>query len=94
MDGLRWQLLDNYNSLTQKLNRNIKKYDVFEDEITIRPESIQREMDNIREALVFLDYCFDEREGGLRFWIVLTLNHLMKLKKWKNNLKQFLQKNV
>ena len=66
MDGLRWQLLDNYNSLTQKLNRNIKKYDVFEDEITIRPESIQREMDNIREALVFLAYCFDEREGGFK----------------------------
>lgn len=30
MDGLRWQLLNNYNSLTRKLNKGIKKYDVFD----------------------------------------------------------------
>lgn len=35
MDGLRWQLINNYNSLTKKLNKNIKRYETFSDEINI-----------------------------------------------------------
>lgn len=64
MDGLRWQLLDNYNSLTRKLNKNIKKYDTFGDEITLSPEDIKKEMDNIRSCIVTLSYMYDKREGG------------------------------
>lgn len=64
MDGLRWQLLDNWNSLTRKLNNGIKRYDTFDDEITLSPDDIQREMDNIRSCVVTLAYMFDGREGG------------------------------
>jgi hypothetical protein len=59
MDGLRWQLLDNYNSLTRKLNKGID-----DDEITLSPEDIQREMDNIRSCIVTLAYMYDKREDG------------------------------
>ena len=59
MDGLRWQLLNNYNSLTRKLNRNING-----DEVTLSPEDIQKEMDNIRSCVVTLAYMFDKSEGG------------------------------
>lgn len=54
MDGLRWQLLNNYNSLTRKLNKGIKKYDVFDSEINMSPDEIQKEMDNIRSCIVTL----------------------------------------
>ena len=59
MDGLRWQLLNNYNSLTRKLNKGID-----DDEITLSPEDIQREMDNIRSCIVTLSYMYDKREDG------------------------------
>jgi hypothetical protein len=59
MDGLRWQLLNNYNSLTKKLNKGID-----DDEITLSPEDIQREMDNIRSCIVTLSYMYDKREDG------------------------------
>jgi hypothetical protein len=59
MDGLRWQLLNNYNSLTRKLNKGID-----DDEITLSPEDIQREMDNIRSCIVTLAYMYDKREDG------------------------------
>lgn len=64
MNGLRWQLLNNYNSLTKKLNKGIKKYEVFYDELKIQPASIEKEMESIKQALVFLAYSFDTREGG------------------------------
>jgi len=64
MDGLRWELLNNYNSLTRKLNRSVKKYENFDDEITLSPEDIQREMDNIRSCIVTLAYTFDKGEDG------------------------------
>ncbi len=64
MDGLRWQLLNNYNSLTRKLNRNIKKYETFDEEINISPDDIQKEMDNIRSCIVTLAYMYDKREDG------------------------------
>ena len=59
MDGLRWQLLNNYNSLTRKLNRNIDG-----DKVTLSPEDIQKEMDNIRSCIVTLAYMYDKREDG------------------------------
>jgi hypothetical protein len=66
MDGLRWQLLNNYNSLTRKLNRSIKKYETFDDEITLSPEDIQKEMDDIRSCIVTLAYMYDNREDGFK----------------------------
>jgi hypothetical protein len=66
MDGLRWQLLNNYNSLTRKLNRSIKKYETFGDEITLSPEDIQKEMNNIRSCIVTLAYMYDDREDGFK----------------------------
>ena len=61
MDGLRWQLLRSYNSLTYKLNSKIS-----EDEITIDPDYIQKEMDIMRECIVTLAFMFDNREGGFK----------------------------
>jgi hypothetical protein len=52
-------LLNNYNSLTKKLNKGID-----DDEITLSPEDIQREMDNIRSCIVTLAYMYDKREDG------------------------------
>jgi hypothetical protein len=60
MDGLRWQLLSNYNSLVRKLNRSIKKYDTFDNEITIDPDEIQRDLDGLRECIVGLSYTYME----------------------------------
>ena len=61
MDGLRWQLLRSYNSLTYKLNSKING-----DEITIDPDYIQKELDTMRSCLVTLAFMFDEREGGFK----------------------------
>lgn len=66
MDGLRWQLLDSYNSLTRKLNKGIKKYDTFDTEINMSPDEIQREMDNIRSCIVTLAYMYDDSDGGFK----------------------------
>lgn len=66
MDGLRWQLLNNYNSLTRKLNKGIKQYDTFDNEITLSPDEIQREMDNIRSCIVTLAYMYDDSEDGFK----------------------------
>lgn len=66
MDGLRWQLLNNYNSLTRKLNKGIKKYDTFDNEITLSPDEIQKEMDNIRSCIVTLAYMYDDSEDGFK----------------------------
>ena len=59
MDGLRWQLLDNYNSLTRKLNKHTD-----EDRVRIDVDEIQNQMDNIRSCIVTLAYMFDKSEGG------------------------------
>lgn len=66
MDGLRWQLLNNYNSLTRKLNKGIKQYDTFDNEITLGPDEIQKEMDNIRSCIVTLAYMYDDSEDGFK----------------------------
>lgn len=65
MDGLRWQLLYSYNSLTEKLNSKIEK-DWGEKEITIDPDYIQKEMDIIRSCIVTLAYMYDDSENGFK----------------------------
>jgi len=66
MDGLRWQLLGSYNSLTRKLNNNIKKYETFDNEIVLSPDDIQKEMDDIRMCIVTLSYIYDDRPDGFK----------------------------
>ena len=63
MDGLRRQLLMNYNSLAKKLNNNIK--DKFWDShVTIDVDSIQKEMDGLRDCIVTLAFTYQDGEGG------------------------------
>ncbi len=57
MDGLRWQLLDNYNTLTKKLNRSID-----DGNIQISASEIQKQMDNIRSCIVTLAYMYHDGE--------------------------------
>ncbi len=63
MDGLRRQLLYNYNSLTEKLNNSVKDKS-FDPEIIIGPDYIQREMDGLRSCIVTLAFTYMEGEGG------------------------------
>jgi hypothetical protein len=63
MDGLRRQLLRNYNSLAEKLNKNIKDKS-WEPHITIDVDSIQREMDGLRSCIVTLAFTYQDGEGG------------------------------
>ena len=63
MDGLRRQLLMNYNSLAKKLNNNIK--DKFWDShVVIDVDSIQKEMDGLRICIVTLAFTYQDGEGG------------------------------
>lgn len=59
MDGLRWQLLDNYNSLTRKLNAHTE-----DGEVRIDAKDIQKQMDYIRSCIVTLAFMYDKREDG------------------------------
>lgn len=61
MDGLRWQLLNNYNSLTRKLNRGIDG-----DETTVDVRDITQNMDSIRNCIVTLAYMYDNSEDGFK----------------------------
>ena len=63
MDGLRGSLIRNYNSLTRKLNNNIKDKS-WDATIVIDPEDISDEMDNIRNCIVTLAFTYMEGEGG------------------------------
>ena len=63
MDGLRRQLLYNYNSLTEKLNSSVKDKS-FDPEIIIGPDYIQREMDGLRSCIVTLAFTYMDGEGG------------------------------
>jgi len=65
MDGLRKQLLYNYNSLTRKLNANIKDQS-WDPHITIDVENIQREMDSIRSCIVTLAFSYIEGDDGFK----------------------------
>ena len=65
MDGVRNQLLANYNSLTRKLNSSIKDQS-WDPHITIDVERIQREMDSIRSCIVTLAFSYIEGEDGFQ----------------------------
>lgn len=63
MDGVRNQLLRNYNSLVRKLNSNIKDAS-WDPHVTIDVESIQHELDSIRSCIVTLAFTYMEGEDG------------------------------
>ena len=63
MGGLRNSLIRNYNSLTRKLNNNIKDKS-WDATIVVDPEDISDEMDNIRNCIVTLAFTYMEGEGG------------------------------
>jgi hypothetical protein len=65
MDGLRKRLISDYNSLTSKLNSNIKD-SPWDPTITITPNDIEREMEGIRNAIVTLAFMYQEGEGGFK----------------------------
>ena len=65
MDGLRKRLITDYNSLTKKLNSNIKD-SPWDPTITITPNDIEREMEGIRNAIVTLAFMYQEGEGGFK----------------------------
>jgi len=63
MDGLRRQLLRNYNSLAEKLNSRITNAS-WDPQIIIDPDYIQREMDSLRSCIVTLAFTSMDGEGG------------------------------
>ena len=63
MDGLRRQLLRNYNSLTEKLNSRITDAS-WDPQIVIDPDYIQKEMDGLRSCIVTLAFTYMDGEGG------------------------------
>ena len=65
MDGLRNHLLSSYNSLTRKLNKNIRNKE-SDPTIVIGADSIENEMEGLRNCIVTLAYMYDEREGGFK----------------------------
>ena len=60
MDGLRNQLLMNYNSLVYKLNKRIDGEDIVDLEV----DTIQRELEGIRSCIVTLAFTYMEGEDG------------------------------
>jgi hypothetical protein len=63
MDGLRRQLLRNYNSLTEKLNSKITDSG-SDSQITIDADYIQRELDGLRSCIVTLAFTYMDGEDG------------------------------
>jgi hypothetical protein len=63
MDGLRNQLLANYNSLVRKLNNGIKDKS-WDPHVVVDVDDIQSNLDSIRSCIVTLAYMYDNREGG------------------------------
>ena len=63
MDGLRNQLVRNYNSLVSKLNSNIKD-ESWDPHVLIDVDSIQRELDSIRSCIVTLAFTYMDGEDG------------------------------
>jgi len=60
MDGLRNQLLRNYNSLVYKLNKRIDGEDIK----NLETDNIQRELDGLRSCIVTLAFTSMEGDGG------------------------------
>ena len=65
MDGLRKSLINEYNSLTKKLNNSIKDKS-YDPTIIIEPDYISREMEGIRNAIITLAFCYLDGEGGFK----------------------------
>ena len=63
MDGLRRQLLRNYNSLTEKLNSKITDSG-GDPQTTIDADYIQRELDGLRSCIVTLAFTYMDGEDG------------------------------
>jgi hypothetical protein len=63
MNGLRNQLLTNYNSLVRKLNSNIKDKS-WDPHVIVEVDAIQRQLDSIRSCIVTLAFTYQEGEGG------------------------------
>ena len=63
MNGLRNQLLANYNSLVRKLNSNIKDKS-WDPHIIVEVDAIQRQLDSIRSCIVTLAFTYQEGDGG------------------------------
>ena len=59
MDGLRNQMLRNYNSLVYKLNKRI-----YGDEINLEVDDIQKELDGLRSCIVTLAFTYMEGHDG------------------------------
>lgn len=60
MDGLRNQLLMNYNSLVYKFNKRIDGDDIVDLEV----DTIQQELEGIRSCIVTLAFTYMEGEDG------------------------------
>jgi len=63
MDGLRKRMIMNYNSLVKKLNNSIKDKS-WDPEVIIDVDSIQSELDSLRDCIVTLSFSYMEGEGG------------------------------
>ena len=63
MDGLRLQLLSNYNALTRKLNKGMSS---DKKETTVNVYDIEGNIEVIRQCIVTLAYMYDDREDGFK----------------------------
>ena len=63
MNGLRNQLLANYNSLVKVLNSSIKD-ESWDPHVIVDVDRIQRQLDTIRDCIVTLAFTYQEGEGG------------------------------
>lgn len=63
MDGLRNQLLANYNSLVKVLNSSIKDKS-WDPHVIVDVDGIQKQLNTIRDCIVTLSFTYQEGEGG------------------------------
>ena len=63
MDGLRLQLLSNYNALTRKLNKGLSD---DKTSTTVETYDIEGNMEVMRQCIVTLAYMYDNSEGGFK----------------------------
>jgi len=63
MDGLRLQLLSNYNALARKLNKGLSD---DKTSTTVETYDIEGNMEVMRQCIVTLAYMYDNREDGFK----------------------------
>jgi len=63
MDGLRLQLLSNYNALTRKLNKGMNE---SKTETTVDVYEIEGNMEVIRNCIVTLSFMSEDGENGFK----------------------------